>query len=127
MPIDTAEPGMPCLFSFQDRAICGTRDSVNAKRTGVVAHNGNVAIAMTTTADNTTKRTKTVFGDVVRARTTKTFITAEATVLAIRDGEPKRMPCPNHAALEPVIKTHMVTLTPWPWPSCRIFLACGQA
>ena len=112
IPIDTAEPGTPSRFDFHDRAIWGMRDSVNANSTGVVTTNGNHAIAATMMHDNPTNRATTTRGELVSASTTARFIRAEATVLAINEGEAMRNPCPSHAALDPVISTHIARLTP---------------
>lgn len=127
IPIDTADPGTPSRFDFHDRAICGMRDNVNANNTGVVTNKGSNAMAATMALDNTTNRAITTRGELVRARTTARFINAEATVDAINEGDEMRMPWPSQAALEPVISTHIVRLTPWPWPRRRIFRTWGQA
>ena len=48
-------------------------------------------------------------------------------VLVINDGDPMRIPYPNQAAFDVDIITHIVMLTPRPWPSERTLRVCGHA
>lgn len=59
---------------------------------GVVIQSGRIAINKTVTLDNAVKRKTITRGDDVNARTTVKFISADATVLAISEGDPIRIP-----------------------------------
>ena len=65
---------------------------MNANKTGVVIQSGRVAIKKAVAVERTIKRKTTTRGDDVNARTTVKFMNADATVLAISDGDPIRIP-----------------------------------
>jgi hypothetical protein len=65
---------------------------VKANKIGVVIQSGRVAIKRTVTLERTVKRKITTRGDDVNASTTVRFITADATVLAMSEGDPIRIP-----------------------------------
>jgi hypothetical protein len=59
---------------------------------GVVIHSGRVAIKKAVTEERTMKRKTTTRGDDVNASTTVRFMNADATVLAMSEGDPIRIP-----------------------------------
>jgi hypothetical protein len=111
-PSDTADPGTPSRRDLHDRTIWGTRDNVNAYNAGVTSHNGPAAAATTTTRNTAATRGTIVRASDVMVTTTRPLMIPVATVLTTNDGEPVRMPYPNHAALELVISIHIARLTP---------------
>jgi hypothetical protein len=58
----------------------------------VVIHSGRIAINKAVELERTRKRMTTIRGYDVNASTTVKFITADAIVLAMSDGDPMRIP-----------------------------------